>query len=140
MKQLTKYNINTLLFAIAPLILYLLAIVFLLILFIYFSDPVFCQDNETYNLKQTLITETHRHRFQIISFEMLMDTYNLMIERNFSNRDFYAEEEVLRASRVVTDEIRESFSRINQMVATIRQSEPTFRSPIQALEYLRVTR
>jgi hypothetical protein len=112
-----------------------------LLLFVYFADPSLCQDNETnYNLKVDLIIETHKHRLQIINYEMFMDTYNLMVARPFNQRDFNAELQFLRASRVMTEDLRESFARINHIVTRIRELEPTFQSPIQAINLLRIVR
>ena len=140
MKQV-KLNINFLIVKSRPILIYLIIMAIYFSLFIYFMNPTLCEGDETiYDLKVSLITETHKHRFHILNYEMFMDTYNLMVSRPSNQRDFNAELQFLRATRVTTDYIRDSYSTINHIVARIKELEPTFQSPIQAINYLRVAR
>jgi hypothetical protein len=104
-------------------------------------DPILCEGDETiYDLKANLITETHKYRVHTINYELVMDTYNLMIKRPMSERNYDAELQFLRSAREVTTTLGETFGRINYLVTRIQSIEPTFQSPIQALDYLRITR
>ena len=133
MKLLNRLNIN---FSI-----YFILILFYMSLFVYFADPSLCEGSETiYSLKANLITETHKHRLYIINYEMFMDTYNLMVGRPTIERDFNAELHFLQATRRTTNDIRDSYSTINHIVTRIKVLEPTFQSPIQGINLLRVTR
>jgi hypothetical protein len=71
---------------------------------------------------------------------MIMDTYNLMTRRNLSDRDFQVELDFIQTSRGIIRDLRESSERINQIVTRIRVLEPTFQSPVQAINYLRIAR
>ena len=111
------------------------------LLFIYFMDPILCEGNETiYDLKANLITETHKYRVHIINYELVMDTYNLMIRRPMSERNYDAEIQFLRSSLRLTANVGETFTRINSLVTRIQSIEPAFQSPIQATDYLRIIR
>ena len=104
-------------------------------------DPILCEGDETiYDLKANLITETHKYRVHTINYELVMDTYNLMIRRPMSERNYDAELQFLRSARVVTTTLGETFGRINCLVTRIQSIELTFQSPLQALDYLRITR
>lgn len=128
-------------FFLSPFFLIILSLVLFTLYFIYYGSPILCQGDETiYDLKVNLIIETHKYRLQSINFEMLKDTYDLMIRRNLSDRDFNRELEFVQATRRASDGIRDSFVTINQIVARIRAFEPTFQSPIQAIDYLRIAR
>jgi hypothetical protein len=96
-------------------------------------DPILCKGNETiYDLKANLITETHKYRVHIINYELIMDTYNLMVGRPMHERNYDAELRLLSSSRVLRADVRKTFSRINFLVRRIQSIEPTFQSPIQA--------
>jgi len=141
MKQLNKLNINSLIFKLHPVLIYSIIMVIYLLLFFYFMDPILCEGDETiYDLKANLITETHKYRVHTINYELVMDTYNLMIKRPMSERNYDAELQFLRSAREVTTTLGETFGRINYLVTRIQSIEPTFQSPIQALDYLRITR
>jgi E3 ubiquitin-protein ligase DOA10 len=141
MKQSNKLNINILIVLLRPLLIYFIIMVIYLLLFIYYMDPILCEGNETlYDLKANLITETHKYRVHTINYELVVDTYNLMIRRPMSERNYDAELQFLRASREVTTNLGETFGRINSLVTRIQSIEPSFQSPVQSLEYLRITR
>lgn len=130
----------SILWSIRPLLLYLLIMIIYFLLFIYFfADPVLCQDNQ-YDMKISLVIEMHRYRTCSINYEMIVDTYNLMQRRSVLDRDFNAELEFLRTSRTLINDLSNSLGRISQMVSNIRALDPTFQSPIQAINYLRVAR
>jgi|ERR1700738_19805 len=136
-----KLSILNTLIASRPLIIYLTLMMVYILLFIYFADPCLCDSGETlYDLKVNLSTETHGYRVHVINYEMIMDTYNLMTRRNLSDRNFQAEVDFLHAARHIMRDISASSGRIDQMVTRIRALEPTFESPLQAINYLRVTR
>lgn len=143
MKQLklTLLNTNTLIIVLRPLLIYLIIVIIYILLFIYFADPCLCDSDETlYDLKVNLITETHKYRIHVINYEMIMDTHNLMQRRNLWDRDFHAEIDFVHTSRAIIRDMRESSATINQIVTRIRALEPTFQSPIQAINYLRIAR
>jgi hypothetical protein len=116
-------------------------VIYLLLFVYFFADPILCEGNETiYDLKANLITETHKYRFHIINYELVMDTYNLMISRPMRERNYDAEVQFLNSARQTTTNIEETFGRINYLVGRIQNVEPTFQSPVQTLDYLRVIR
>jgi hypothetical protein len=124
------------------ILLYLIIMIIYSVLYIYFfADPLLCEGNETiYDLKSNLITENHKYRVSIINYEMVMDTYKLMIDRPMHERNYDAEIQFLSASRHITNDLVETFGRINSLVTRIQSIEPRFQSPIQAIDYLRITR
>lgn len=139
MKLFNKLNNNILTIGLGPLYIYIIIAILYIFIFIYFAEPCLCQET-MYNLKIELITETHKHRINIINYEMLMDTYNLMVGRPSFERNFDAELQFLHASQRTTNDLRNSFTTINQLVARIKETEPTFQSPIQTMNFLRITR
>jgi hypothetical protein len=125
-----------------PVLLYLVLILIYLLLFIYFfADPILCEGNESiYDLKANLITETHKYRVNILNYELIMDTYNLMLTRPMRERNYDMEIQFLNSASEIAGGLRVTFSRINTLVGSIQGIDPAFQSPVQALEYLRITR
>ena len=123
-------------------LLYLVIILIYLLLFIYFfADPILCEGNESiYDLKANLITETHKYRVNILNYELIMDTYNLMLTRPMRERNYDMEIQFLNSASEIAGDLRVTFSRINTLVGSIQGIDPAFQSPVQALEYLRITR
>jgi len=79
-------------FFLSPFLPLLLGLILFTLYSLYFGLPILCEGNETvYDLKFNLITETHKHRMNIINYEMLMDTYNLMTARPTNQRNFEIE-------------------------------------------------
>jgi hypothetical protein len=141
MKQVMALSKKSLRVKSRSLLMYLIVIVSYLLLFIYFTDTVLCEGNETiYDLKTSLILETHKYRVHTINYELVIDTYNLMIGRPMHERNYDAELQFLSSSTRLTADIRETFSRINSLVTRIQIIEPAFQSPIQTVNYLRIIR
>ena len=141
MKQLklTVLNTNALIFALRPLLLYLIIIMIYIFIFIYFADPSLCQGNETlYDLKVNLTAENHGYRVHIINYEYLTDIHNQMTTRPMSERNYNGEIAILEGANKALSDANESFRKITELEGRIKVIEPDFRSPLQAINYLRV--
>jgi hypothetical protein len=144
MKQLLRsklpvLNTNTLTLALHPLFIYLILIMIYISLFIYFADPILCDSGETlYDLKVDLTAETHGYRVHIINYEYLKDIHNQMTTRPMSERNYNGEIAILEGANKALRGAQESFSKITELEGRIKVIEPSFRSPLQAINYLRV--
>lgn len=93
-----------------------------------------------YNLKIDLTTEVHGYRLYVINYELFTDVYNQMTLRPMAQRDYAKEVQLLDCARKTFEDMTESHSKLTNLVNRIRSIDPSFQSPIQSINYLRVIR
>jgi hypothetical protein len=135
----TYYSKQILLLSKSPLFPFLLGLVLFTAYQIYFGSIILCDSGETlYDLKVNLTTETHGYRVHIINYEYLTDIHNQMTTRPMSERNYNGEIAILEGANKALSDANETFRRITEIEGRIKVIEPNFRSPLQAINYLRV--
>jgi hypothetical protein len=116
----------------------LLGITILILYSIYFGPIYLCDDGDTLNqLKMDLTLEVGRHRISTVNYEMYMDLKNQVLNTTTNNSDVnYLTNKVWQA----LGEMRDSLNNARTIETNIRRLEPSFRSPITTINYLRVFR
>ena len=105
---------------------------------IFYGTLYLCDDGNTLSqLKLDLTLEVGRYRISTINYEMYMDLKNQIISSRSNNIDVnYLTN---KASNALSD-MRDSLNNARLIETNIRRLEPTFRSPITSITYLRVFR
>jgi hypothetical protein len=119
----------------------LLGIILFMVYKSYSFSIIYCDGGETmYSLKINLTTEVHSYRVHLVNYELFTDVYNQMVLRPMAERDYTNEVQLLDGSRKTFEYMTESYGKITNLVDRIRSLDPTFQSPLQSINYLRVGR
>jgi|ERR1700738_1107325 len=122
-----------------PLFPFLLGLVLFITYQLCFGSIILCDGGETlYDLKVNLITETHGYRLHVINYEYFTDIHNQMTTRPMRERNYNGEIAILEGANKALRDANESFRKITELEGSIKVIEPNFRSPLQAINYLRV--
>lgn len=116
----------------------LLGITIFILYSIYFGPIYLCDDGDTLSqLKMDLTLEVGRYRISTVNYEMYIDLKNQVINSTTNNND--ANYLNNKASEAL-GEMRDSLNNARTIETNIRRLEPSFRSPITSISYLRVFR
>lgn len=122
-------------------ILFCLGLTLFIIYQICFGSVILCDGGESlFDLKMNLTGELHSYRVHIANYEYFTDSHNQMVNRPGSERNIERELIVLDSANRVLIDLNETYSKIRSIEGRIRIIEPGFQSPLQAINYLRVTR
>jgi len=104
----------------------------------YYGTVYLCDDGDTLSrLKLDLTFEVGRYRISTVKYEMYMDLKNQITSLTSTSNDLnYLTN---KASNALT-EMRDSLDNARLIETNIRRLDPSFRSPITSITYLRVFR
>jgi len=112
------------------------------IIYIYYSSSILlCDDTSLLSqLKLDLTHETSVYRTHNVNYEYFTDLKNQMENLPSNLRDVPSETDISERANISHTNMNDSLNKIRRIERSIRNIEPTFKSPIVHIDYPRIGR